>query len=95
MNFFFTKRPKSGPAIIDAVLASAERLDVPAESDINAEVAAAIGLALHLYVKEMREYENAVVTIQKVIKPYSPWSSKIYGLRQQPAYIPGLRSRIK
>lgn len=95
MNFFFTKRPKSGAAVIDAVLANAETLDVAHEDQAAGEVAAVIAMALHLYTKQMQEYENTVVTIQQVIKPYSPWSSKIYGLRQQPLHIPGLRSRLR
>lgn len=95
MNFFFTKRPKSGAAVIDAVLANAETLDVTTEERDAQEVAAVIALALHLYTKRLQEYENTVVTIQQVIKPYSPWSSKIYGMRQQPLHIPGLRSRIR
>lgn len=52
------------------------------ESDL--EVVAAIGLALQLYIEDMHDYEKTVMTIQKVVKPYSPWSSKIYGLRQHP-----------
>lgn len=81
--------------MIDAVLANAETLDVTTEERDAQEVAAVIALALHLYTKRLQEYENTVVTIQQVIKPYSPWSSKIYGMRQQPLHIPGLRSRIR
>jgi hypothetical protein len=69
---------------------------LPESSNINhQEVAAVISLALNMYVQQMREYEQAIITIQKVIKPYSPWSSKIYGLRQSPNHIPGLRLRFK
>lgn len=63
----------------------------PAEkpkTDRDAETAAAIGLALNLYYKEIHDYELAILTIQKVIRPYSPWSSKIYGLRQIPFKFP-------
>lgn len=95
MNFFFAKRPKSGPAVIDAVLANAETLDVASDDQAEKELAAVIGMALHLYTSRLQEYENTVITIQQVIKPYSPWSSKIYGMRQQPLHIPGLRSRIR
>ncbi|GAB1349158.1 hypothetical protein MASR1M107_13710 [Ignavibacteriales bacterium] len=48
------------------------------------EVVAAIGLAIHQYLEDMHDYEKTVMTIRKVVKPYSPWSSKIYGLRQNP-----------
>lgn len=95
MNFFFAKRPKSGAAVIDAVLANAETLEVSSDEQVEKELAAVIALALHLYTSRLQEYENTVITIQQVIRPYSPWSSKIYGMRQQPLHIPGLRSRIR
>lgn len=95
MNFLFAKRPKSGAAVIDAVLANAETLDAEETEQAANEVAAVIALALHLYVSHLQEYENTIITIHQVIKPYSPWSSKIYGMRQQPLHIPGLRSRLR
>lgn len=67
----------------------------PEEKEINPEVATVIALAIHLYDMKMKEDENAIITIQRIMKPYSPWSSKIYGLREQPLRIPGLRTRIK
>ncbi|MGE5402287.1 MAG: hypothetical protein ACM3S2_17955 [Ignavibacteriales bacterium] len=48
------------------------------------EVYAVIGMALHLYLQDLHDYENMVLTMQRVMRPYSPWSSKIYGLRQYP-----------
>ncbi|HAH59495.1 MAG TPA: phage tail protein, partial [Bacteroidales bacterium] len=30
---------------------------------------------------ELHDHEDAVLTIKKVARTYSPWSSKIYGLR--------------
>ncbi|MBZ0198746.1 MAG: OadG family protein [Ignavibacteriaceae bacterium] len=51
---------------------------------VSGEVNAAISMALHLYFEEAHDFENTVLTIKKVKKPYSPWSSKIYGLRQFP-----------
>jgi hypothetical protein len=48
------------------------------------EVQAAIAVALHLFVTEMHDFEKTILTIQKVMRPYSPWSSKIYGLRKSP-----------
>ncbi len=52
--------------------------------NVSGEVNAAISLALHLYFEEAHDFENTVLTIKKVKRPYSPWSSKIYGLRQFP-----------
>lgn len=52
--------------------------------DSDEEIAAVISYALHLYQQQLHDYENMILTIQKVVRPYSPWSSKIYGLRQWP-----------
>jgi glutaconyl-CoA/methylmalonyl-CoA decarboxylase subunit delta len=49
---------------------------------ISGEVNAAIAMAIHLYYSEIHDKENTILTIEKVSRTYSPWSSKIYGLRQ-------------
>jgi len=54
------------------------------EEEMSGEVNAAIAMALHLYQSELHDYENTVLTIQKVSRNYSPWSSKIYTLRKTP-----------
>lgn len=63
-----------------------EGKEVKKEEDlsISGELNAAIALAIHLYYSEIHDKEDAVLTINKVSKTYSPWSSKIYGLRQFP-----------
>lgn len=48
------------------------------------EIFAAIAIALHLHENELHDAENAILTINRVAKLYSPWSSKIYGLRRYP-----------
>jgi len=48
--------------------------------EISGQTIAAIGMALHIYFNEMHDQEDMVMTIRKVSKRYSPWSSKIYGL---------------
>lgn len=53
---------------------------MPASAGINGEVSAAIGAAIHQYLNELHDEENMVITLQKVAKPYSPWSSKIYSV---------------
>lgn len=58
-------------------------IQAPAEEQ-SGEVNAAIALALHLYKNQLHDNENAIITIKKVGKMYSPWSSKIYGLRNTP-----------
>lgn len=92
MKFFFNKhRHESDTLEMDAPVLEA----VDDQTQIQEEIASVIAIALHMYVNEVRDYENAVLTIQQVIRPYSPWSSKIYGLRQQPMYMPGHRILIR
>lgn len=52
--------------------------------DVNEEEAAAIALAMHLYKTQMHDMESLTITLRKVSRIYSPWSSKIYTLRQNP-----------
>ncbi len=47
---------------------------------VEGNVTAAISLALHMYFNELHDEESNVVTIKKVKKAYSPWSSKIYSV---------------
>ncbi|WP_100610790.1 OadG family protein [Confluentibacter lentus] len=46
--------------------------------DFTGEIAAAISVAIHLYLDEQHDEENAILTIKQARKLYSPWSSKIY-----------------
>lgn len=49
----------------------------------SGEEIAAIVMALHEHLNA-HDQENTILTINKVKKAYSPWSSKIYGLRELP-----------
>ena len=49
---------------------------------VEGNVTAAISLAIHLYFNELHDEESNIVTIKKVRKAYSPWSSKIYSVNQ-------------
>lgn len=53
------------------------------EMGIPGETTAAISMALHLYFSDFHDEESGVLTIKKVSKAYSPWSSKIYAVRNQ------------
>ena len=46
---------------------------------VDDDLAVVIGLALAL-AKDVHDEESGFVTIQRVERRYSPWSSKIYGL---------------
>lgn len=52
--------------------------------EISGEVYAAIAIALQLHEEDAHDYEDTILTMNKVEKRYSPWSSKLYGLRENP-----------
>lgn len=54
------------------------------KQELSGEINAAIATAIHLYRNELHDNENTVLTIKKVSRRYSPWNSKIYGLRNNP-----------
>jgi glutaconyl-CoA/methylmalonyl-CoA decarboxylase subunit delta len=56
-----------------------EQENIP-KTEITGDVNAAIGTALYLFFSELHDEEKYVMTIRKVSKTYSPWSSKIYGI---------------
>lgn len=61
-----------------------EELPIREEVSVTGEVNAAISAALYLYFSELHDEESDVITIKKISRRYSPWSSKIYGLRHIP-----------
>ena len=54
------------------------------KNDTSGEVYAAIAMALQLHEDDDHDYEDTVLTLKTVEKRYSPWSSKLYGLRENP-----------
>jgi len=58
-----------------------EEEQLEAGADLTGEINAAIAAAVHLYRSELHDFEDTVLTMKKVSRTYSPWSSKIYGLR--------------
>ena len=65
--------------ITDKVEAKEKNLGSP-----SGEEAAAIAMALHEFMNDAHDVEDMILTINKVKRTYSPWSSKIYTLRQTP-----------
>ncbi len=45
---------------------------------IEGDVGAAISMALYLHMNEVHDEESDVITIRRISKQYTPWSSKIY-----------------
>lgn len=84
---FFLNRKKN---IADAVEAAENKINPngkkqkQAEEErkvvLSGEVNAAISAAIHLYANEAHDEENTILTIDKVSRRYSPWSSKIYSV---------------
>lgn len=46
------------------------------------EIYAAIGAAIYLYNEELHDEEDAVITIQKVEREWTPWNAKFYNMNQ-------------
>lgn len=59
--------------------------DETIKSHDSGEEIAAIAMALYEHLNT-HDTENTILTINKVKRAYSPWSSKIYGLREVPQH---------
>jgi len=79
-RFFINRGAAVKKSITSDIKAAATQPRVAMSGEVNA----AIAMTLHLYQSELHDYENTVLTIQKVSRTYSPWSSKIYTLRKTP-----------
>lgn len=51
---------------------------------LSGDETAAIAMALHMFFDEQHDEESNVITIKRIQRRYSPWSSKIYGVRNFP-----------
>ena len=49
---------------------------------VSGEQIAAASAAVHLFLSEVHDEENTILTIHRLKKEYSPWSSKIYSTHQ-------------
>ncbi len=54
------------------------------EAGVPGEVLTAISMALYEHQGADHDYEDTILTMKQVKRSYSPWSSKIYGMRQIP-----------
>ena len=59
-----------------------DKVEAKELSQAPGEVYAAISMALHEMQDEVHDVEETVLTITRVKRIYSPWSSKIYTLRE-------------
>jgi Na+-transporting methylmalonyl-CoA/oxaloacetate decarboxylase gamma subunit len=83
LTVIFNQIPKLFKIQLRSKLRKAGKINDQEEccTDISGETNAVIALALHLYMSELHDMESNVMTIEKVSRRYSPWNSKIYGLR--------------
>ena len=79
---FFTMLPKLINAKIKKTSA-AKGIEISDSEQASGEEIAAISMALHLHFSAMHDHESGVLTIKKISRAYSPWSSKIYAVRNQ------------
>lgn len=77
-----------GKAAIAASKRNAQKAGATVSGDsaeqVSGEIFAAIATALYEMNDDNHDIENTVLTIRKVRRTYSPWSSKIYSLRETP-----------
>jgi hypothetical protein len=60
-------------------------LKATAKKSSDNEIAVAIAAAIYLYTQQqVEEKQDLKMTIKRIDKPYSPWSSKIYMMRKWP-----------
>ena len=80
MGWVFTRQKKAAKA----AAAGAVVADDDNEAISDQEIAAAIMTALKLYKSNLHDQESEMITIHRIARAYSPWSSKIHGLTQLP-----------
>ena len=71
---FFTKLFTKKPQISEGEPVKSEKIST------SGDEIAAIAMALHLYASDLHDNESLMLTINKISRVYSPWSSKIYGI---------------
>jgi len=58
---------------------------VPSEKKaMNNDIHAAICMALFIHINDTHDDESGVITLEKIERRYSPWSSKIYNITKKP-----------
>ena len=66
------------------ITSAVQKEELPDSNVISGEVLTAIFMAIHEEQSDAHDYENTVLTFDKINRRYSPWNSKIHGLRQLP-----------
>ena len=82
MGWIFTRQKKA--AKVAKAAPGTQVADDEHEAISDQEIAAAIMTALKLYKSNLHDRESEMLTIHRITRAYSPWSSKIHGLTQLP-----------
>jgi Na+-transporting methylmalonyl-CoA/oxaloacetate decarboxylase gamma subunit len=83
-RFYINRGHKKAVEAVEAKGGKIDESKIGETDGIPVEVCAAIAAALYEIQNDIHDIEDAVLTIEKKAVSYSPWSSKIYGLRQTP-----------
>lgn len=81
---FMTRGVRRKEKEVVAVAKVVKSTVAPDDDLMNGEEIAAIAVALRRYSEDLHDLESEIVTINRVARSYSPWSSKIYSMRQLP-----------
>ena len=84
MGWAFTRQKKAEKVAKAAAAGVTLAEDDHHEAISDQEIAAAIITALKLYKSNLHDQESEMITIHRIARAYSPWSSKIHGLTQLP-----------
>ena len=84
MGWAFTRQKKAAKVAKAAATGAPVADDDDHEAITDQEIAAAIITALKLYKSNLHDQESEMITIHRIARAYSPWSSKIHGLTQLP-----------
>ena len=84
MGLVFTRKKKADKVAKAAAAGAVVADDDHHEAITDQEIAAAIITALKLYKSNLHDQESEMLTIHRITRAYSPWSSKIHGLTQLP-----------
>lgn len=80
----FAKRKEAKAKGHEAPVINKQNQSQVMKNEVNGEVITAIAVALRQYESDLHDIESEVITINKVARSYSPWSSKIYGVNNLP-----------
>ncbi len=79
-GFGWIMQPKAKVVKKAEVKDNVEHPEHEKEITLWSSTTAVIAMALHLYYNEVHDEESTKVTIEKVDRRYSPWSSKIHNM---------------